>query len=64
MVFAAVAGDGEFGEAEDGDVGSAGLGDGFEDSPAVAGPVERDLVEAACAYADGVCHGGTLNPQG
>ncbi len=63
LVLTAVAGDGEFGEAEDGDVGGAGLGDGFEDAAAVAGPVEGDLVEAACADADGVAHGKMMNAE-
>lgn len=61
LILTAVAGDGEFGEAEDGDVGFAGFGNGVEDAAAIAGPVERDLVKAACAYADGVGHDwGTL----
>ena len=36
------------------------LSDGREDAAPVAGPVERELVEAACAYADRVSHRRTL----
>ena len=39
------------------------LSDGREDAAPVAGPVERELVEAACAYADGVSHGQTLGDK-
>ena len=61
LVLTAVAGDGELGETEDGDVGVAGVRDALKDAATVAGPVEGDLVEAACAYTDGVSHGVTLS---
>lgn len=61
MVFTAIASDGELGEAEDGGLGFTSFRDGLEDAAAIAGPVERDLVEAACAYANGVSHGCMMN---
>ena len=57
LVLAAIAGDGEFGQAKDGDVSFAGVGDALKDAAAVAAPVHGNLVEAACAYSDGVSHG-------
>lgn len=44
-------------------MGFASLSDRLEDSAAVAGPVKRELVEAACAYADRVSHGQTLGDK-
>ena len=56
LVFTTVAGDGEFGEAENGDVGGAGVMDTLQNTAAVSAPVHRDLVEAARAYSNGVAH--------
>ena len=63
MILATISGNCELREAEDGNVSFACLSDGREDAAPVAGPVERELVEAACAYADRVSHGQTLGDK-
>lgn len=64
LVLATVAGDGELGQAKDGDVGFAGVGETLKDAATVTAPVHGDLVEAARAYSDGVSHGGSLPDRG
>jgi len=60
LVLAPIACDGEFREAKDRDFGVAGLLDRLQNAAAVPGPVHGNLIQAACAYSDGVSHGETL----
>lgn len=64
LVFTAVAGDGEFGEAEDGDVGLAGFFEAGEDAFAITDPVHGGLVEAAGSDSDHISHGGMITRLG